>query len=72
MVTIRDDVSDADGGVHEVFWKFDFEVRRVSEFKEVIVTGKVHEGEFISLWRFFLFAEFEAYFFVKFDGSGRV
>ena len=37
FITIFDDIGDSDGGVHEVFGEFDFEVRRVGELKKVVV-----------------------------------
>jgi len=55
--------------VHKVFGEFDLVVRGIGEFEEVFVSGQVHEGEFISFRGFFFLAEFEAYFFVEFDGG---
>ena len=72
FIAIGDDVRDSNAGVHEVFRNGDLVVRRVSEFEKVVVTGKMEEGELVSLRRSFLLPEVEADFLVECDGGGGV
>ncbi len=58
--------------MHEIFGELDLEVGRVGELEEVLVSRKVHEGEFIPLGGFFLLSELETDFLVEVDGSGGI
>ena len=69
LVAVGDDVGDADGGVHEIFGELDFVVGGMSELKEVVVAGQIHEGKLVAFRRGLLFAGFEAELVVKGDGG---
>ena len=69
FVTVGDDVGNAHAGVHEVLGKLDPEVRRVSEFKEVLVAGKMEESELVALGRVSALPEFEAELLVEGNGG---
>ena len=67
-VAIGDDIGDAEGGVHQVFWAGVRVARRVAEFEEDLILREGEEDQLISLRGRFARGDRVAEFLVELDG----